>query len=133
MSYRRIEICSCELFDYNIICMERKELIRTIYLYLFSLIGLVITVIGLVNIVNLGLKSFIFVKADQPIIYPAYPAKPSSTPADEAAYNSAQEDAQKKQEESQRERTAADALAMIIVGLPLFVYHWKTIQKDKKS
>ena len=55
--------------------MERKELIRTIYLYLFSLVGLVIVVIRLVNLVDLGLKTFVFENADfQPINYPSYPS-----------------------------------------------------------
>ena len=35
-------------------------IIRKIYLYLFSLIGLVLVVIGCVQLVNLGLKAYIF-------------------------------------------------------------------------
>ncbi len=54
--------------------MERKELIRTIYLYLFSLVGLVLVVIGLVQLVDLGLKAYVFTKADQYIRYPEYPS-----------------------------------------------------------
>ena len=113
--------------------MERKELVRSIYLYLFSLIGLVIVVIGLVNLVDLGLKALVFKNADQSIVYPSYPATASSTPAEKSQYTAEQEAAAEKQEESQRERAASNALAMIIVGTPLFLYHWKTIQKDKRS
>ncbi len=113
--------------------MERKELIRNIYLYLFSLIGLVIVVIGLVNLVDLGLKAVVFKNADRSIIYPSYPPTASSTPAEKSQYAADQEAAAGKQEESQRERTASNALAMIIVGTPLFLYHWKTIQKDRRS
>ncbi len=121
--------------------MERKELIRTIYLYLFSLVGLVIVVIGLVNLVDLGLKSFVFKDADQPITYPAYPVQVTPTdvkgnvitPAEQEKYNADQAAAQEKQRQSDRERTASNALAMIIIGAPLFVYHWRIIQKDRKS
>ena len=121
--------------------MERKELIRTIYLYLFSLVGLVIVVIGLVNLVDLGLKVFVFKNADQPITYPAYPVQVAHTdvkgnvmtPAEQEKYNADQAIAQEKQKQSDRERTASNALAMIIIGMPLFIYHWKIIQKDRKS
>ncbi|TSA44492.1 hypothetical protein D4R51_03615 [bacterium] len=120
--------------------MERKELIRTIYLYLFSLVGLVIVVIGLVSLVDLGLKAFIFKNADRPISYPAYPVKlippdakeTAMTPAEEEKYKTDQEEAQKKQQQNDRERSASNAIAMIIVGVPLFVYHWRIIQKDRK-
>ena len=117
-----------EQFDYSITCMERKELIRTIYLYLFSLVGLVIVVIGLVNLVDLGLKAFVFTNADQPISYPAYPAQivpPDSksdtmTTAGAEKYDAEQVAAQEKQRQSDRERTASNAIAMILIGAPLF-------------
>lgn len=120
--------------------MERKELIRTIYLYLFSLVGLVLVVIGLVRIVDLGLKALIFTKADEVVIYPSYPMRPvvseikesQPTPEELAEYERKQAESQRAQETSNRARTASSALAMIIIGTPLFLYHWKTIQKDKK-
>ncbi len=121
--------------------MERKELIRTIYLYLFSLVGLMLVVIGLVSLVDLGLKAFIFTKADQPIVYPSYPARlmppdikeNAMTPQEEEKYKADQEEAQKKQQQSERERSASNALAMIIIGTPLFLYHWRIIQRDRKQ
>lgn len=119
--------------------MERKELIRTIYLYLFSLIGLILITTGLVRLVDLGLKTYVFKNADQVLMYPSYPSvkMPSETNApsaeDQAKLERDQLGFQKKQRQSDRERTAANSLAMIIVGLPLFIYHWKTVQKDKNS
>jgi len=32
-----------------------------------------------------------------------------------------------------RERQASGAISMIIVGLPLYLYHWVTIKRDRKS
>ena len=122
--------------------MDRKELIRTLYLYLFSLIGLVVVVMGLVQLVDLGLKVYAFKKADQVLIYPesTRPAKTSPeleettlTPEEQKKYEQEQLEYQIKQREADRERNAANALAMILVGTPLFLYHWKIIQKDKKS
>ena len=58
---------------------KKMSLIRKIYLYLFSLIGLVLVVIGCVELVNLGLKAYIFTAADQYYSYPvAAPAEPSA-------------------------------------------------------
>ncbi|MFH1162167.1 MAG: DUF5671 domain-containing protein [Candidatus Jorgensenbacteria bacterium] len=122
--------------------MERKELIRTIYLYLFSLVGLVLVVIGLVQLVDLGLKTYVFTKADRTVVYPEYPplVKPAPagdqgttmTPEETAAYRAAQEEAQQKQNESQRARTASNSLALLIIGVPLFLYHWRIVQRDKR-
>lgn len=43
------------------------------------------------------------------------------------------EEYQKNQKSAQRQRDAAKALAMIIIGLPLYLYHWLLIGKDSKE
>ena len=51
--------------------------IRTVYLYLFSLVGLTLMVIGAVRLIDLGLKTYIFTEADAPSALhemPPYPA-----------------------------------------------------------
>ncbi len=124
--------------------MDRKELIRTIYLYLFSLVGLVLITIGAVRLVNLGLRAWIFTKADSVAIYPQYPKRiveispgqtkeETLTPEEEEKYKREQEEYETKTRRSERERTAAESLAMIIVGTPLFLYHWKVIQRSKEE
>ena len=44
--------------------MSTKNTIRTIYLYLFSLVGLTLTIIGSVMMVNTFLKTFVFKNAN---------------------------------------------------------------------
>ena len=116
--------------------MNKNSIIRKIYLYLFSLLGLVLITIGGVQFVNLGLKTYIFTKADQYYEYPV--AKPSSTvpngktPAAEPSKEQIDE-FQKNQRASQRQREVSIALAMIIIGAPLFLYHWNRIKKDQKE
>jgi hypothetical protein len=111
------------------------SLIRKIYLYLFSFIGLVLVVIGCVQLVNLGLNVYVFTAADQVYSYPTA-AEPilkgvtstvptGPTDAQLAVY-------QNEQTRSAHERTAANAFAMIIVGVPLYLYHWRVIRKDKE-
>lgn len=109
--------------------------IRKIYLYLFALIGLVISTIGAVQLVDLGLKSFIFQDADMQYAYPMekriIPGEATSTVQDPSqeeldAFN-------EKQRNSQRQREAANALAMLIVGIPLYAYHWRILKKEKDA
>lgn len=89
--------------------------IRTIYLYLFTIIGLSLLVSGSVQFVDMGLKAWVFTQADVRYEYPIYP-----------------EGEQPKIDyvTSDRHRDASNALAMIAVGLPLYLYHWGVIKKE---
>lgn len=102
--------------------------LRLLYLYLFSFVGLLIVVIGSIQMVNLGLKMTIFKEAD---VYEAYPmvdkdGKPSETKEELSAK-------QAKDLVRQRQREFASSFSMIVVGLPLYLYHWKLIKKEAKS
>ena len=110
-------------------------IIRKIYLYLFSLIGLVLVVIGCVQLVNLGLKAYVFTGADHYYAYPmGVPAGSAGSSTAPAAPTEEQVAAyQNEQTLSGRERAAASALAMIIVGIPLYLYHWRVIREDKEA
>lgn len=117
---------------------ENYPLIRKIYLYVFSFIGLLLIVIGLVRLVDLGLKVYIFKKADVFIYYPQ-PARiekdgttQEMTPEEEEKFRAEQEKVQKEQAESQRQREASNSLAMIIIGAPLFFYHWRIISRERE-
>ena len=100
--------------------------LRLLYLYLFSFVGLLIVVFGSISMVNLGLKTFVFKDADTYEIYPIVSPEGKTT-------NNPEEDKarQKRDQSRQRQRDFAQSVSMIIVGLPLYLYHWKTIQKEK--
>ena len=106
------------------------NIIRKIYLYLFSLVGLVLVVSGSVQLINLGLRTFVFTQADTQVPYPqSVPAvKDSALPSDQdmARY-------QERQVAGQRQRDLVGALAMIIVGAPLYLYHWATVNREKQA
>lgn len=121
--------------------MDKKEIIRWVYLYLFTVVGLVLIVIGAVQLIDLGLKTYVFTKADEPYVYPEYPrtskALPGEeiaelTPEEKAKYDAERLAADEKSRQSQRQRTAANSIALLIVGIPLFGYHWTRIQKERK-
>lgn len=105
--------------------------IRILYLYLLSFVGILIVVIGSVGLVNLGIKTFIFKDADRYEVYPAsVPINKEGTP------EISLEEQQKRQDRDlarQKQRDFAQSLSMLLVGIPLYAYHWKTIQKENKA
>lgn len=101
--------------------------LRLLYLYLFSAIGLTIVIFGSIQMVNLGLKAFVFKNAD---VYEIYPG-----PKGEGEVVSVEEQKARQDREvsRQRQRELAGAISAIAIGLPLYFYHWNTIQKENKS
>lgn len=108
-----------------------KMNIRLLYLYLFSFVGLLIVVIGSVNIINLGIKTFIFKDADRYEFYD-YPMEKTSPDVVVPSVEELQA-RQEREMKRQRQRELSNAIAMISVGAPLYLYHWKTIQGEDKG
>lgn len=137
--------------------MEKYPLVRTIYLYIFALLGLILVIIGGVGFINLGLKAYVFTRADdQQRIYSKQPPMPISiekiqsiennqtadlTDQDKTAIKQWLADYKIWKDEndkldpisSQRQSDAAHNLAFMIVGLPLYLYHWSIIKKETKK
>jgi hypothetical protein len=109
-----------------------KFSIRLLYLYLFSFIGLLVAVIGAVRIIQLGIKVYIFKGAD---VYNAFTTPITAPDGKLVTQTQVEKDAAQKanniETTRQRQREVAEASAMLIVGIPLYFYHWKTIRKEK--
>lgn len=106
-----------------------KFSLRLLYLYLFSFVGLLITVIGSIQIVDLTLKTYVFKVSE----YSSYPMMDIKDEKGIVTMSAA--DQQKQQQEeaaNQRKRNLSNSLAMILIGTPLYLYHWKTIKKENK-
>lgn len=140
--------------------MEKYPLIRKIYLYLFALVGLSLMVIAGVQFINMGLKMWIFKQADlQQAMYQKMPTC-GTIPAEKLeaisesntltvqltqtqkdnidswvqSYKAWQEEYKNYDPvRANREQTASNSLAMLIVGLPLYLYHWTVIKRDTKK
>lgn len=100
--------------------------IRLLYLYLFSFVGLLITVIGSIQLIDLGMKTYIFKVSE----YSYYP-----DPMIENKSGISIEEIEKKNEIEQnngRKRQLSNSMAMIMAGIPLYLYHWKTIKRESK-
>jgi hypothetical protein len=116
--------------------------IKKIYLYTVSLISLVIVVVGAIMLINLGLKTWVFTKADSSDYY--YPPRiacdqvknPDGSTAAMAPectdpnYEANQKKADDDRRAAQKQRDAAQAVAMILVGAPVFYYHWKLARQE---
>ncbi|HAZ28370.1 MAG TPA: hypothetical protein DCY48_01180 [Candidatus Magasanikbacteria bacterium] len=142
---------------HNFYYMTKNPLIRTIYLYLFALVGLVLMVIGAVNFINMGLKAWVFTQADQEQTLWDAPPKPYGieekipTDADVEKIELTETEKQAIKNwvmdydawnertknidvaKSRRHREAARNLSFLIVGMPLYLYHWGVIKKETKK
>ncbi len=135
---------------------KHYPLIRTIYLYIFALLGLVLVIIGSVNFLNMGLKAFVFTKAEQNMeidFERPMPAPLSADKMEELGKGSELSETelvlvQEWLEEykiwktesdkvnylvSNRHRDASINLSLILVGIPLYLYHWFTIKREMKK
>ena len=133
--------------------MPQKSLIRTIYLYLFAGIGLILLIIGVVRFIDMGLKATVFTQADSAariqesyyniprvptINIERYENEEEVTEEELKALRSMIEDYEEQKSRwegvdhyvARRQEEASYNLAFILVGLPLYLYHWKTIKND---
>jgi len=139
--------------------MNKYPLVRTIYLYLFALVGLTLLVIGTVRFIDMGLKAFIFTKAEQEerLMYKqpsvAYPLEKFQGIAEGTQTTvTLSEDERRTLEQwlvdyknwktqsdlldpvtSRRHRDASMNLALILVGLPLYFFHWRIIKRETRA
>ena len=99
-------------------------------------------IFSIADVINLGLKTWIFTKADNYNTYYAEPAcvaltiksdttiKPLTT--EECDKRKAEADARAVDDRiAQRQRDAVRDISFIIVGIPLFVIHWWIMKKKE--
>jgi len=137
--------------------MSKYPIIRTIYLYLFSLVGLVLIITGAIGFLNMGLKAWIFTEAEQEEwVWRMEPPAYYEDSYDDVVALKDREDLSEEQLESieawladyeswqethdeydpviaERHRTAALSLAQLLVGFPLFLFHWLTIRRENRK
>ncbi len=142
---------------------KKTKFIRDIYLYLFSLVGLVLVVIAGVSFIDMGLKAWVFTKAE--VVEKTAPipirlnnseflngdalAKKILECDDECDLTEEEKESVKqwivdyedwKQGQKDidyvarnRHRDAANSLAKLIVGLPLYLYHWNLASRKRED
>lgn len=132
--------------------MQARAIIRNLYLYLFALLGLIFLSIGGIRILDMGLRAFVFTQAEQeqrlqfeqPPMYPplryveGLDGRQDLTPEEREQIRHWMEEYRRWEERratvdpiaAQRHREAASSLAMILVGLPLYLFHWRLIRRE---
>ena len=122
-----------------------KNIIRQIYFYAATLIFLIMSVIAMISLLNLGMKTYIFPKADMaynscdtafmrpaPVSVNGGEAK-SPTDEELGRQKSECEKNAADQRDAQRQNSLAQYIAMLIVSAPLFIIHFKWVQKERET
>jgi len=129
-----------------------KNTIRQIYFYAATLIFLIMSVVATISLLNLGMKTYIFTKADQaygqrcdetgsmyyepkPVMAPGEtaPAAKELTAEEKAANKAACEKNLADQKSAEHQRDLVQYLSMLIVAGPLFWLHFKWVQKERET
>jgi hypothetical protein len=135
--------------------MKTGKLIKIIYLYTVSLISLIFLAAGIGNLINTTAKAFFFKEAEkrdysycsnQPYYYNTADIakiKESSNITTEERQKIDQlisdYDNWKAQNtgeacyRSEREKKMVDALTMVLVALPLYLFHWAMARREKQE
>ena len=128
---------------------KATQTIRSIYFYAVSIIALFMLVFSAVDLINIGLKTWVFKNAD--------PSYSICIPGNAGTYNGpmipaptdlnvktapigptqAQCDVQNQQNEEnisrQNQSSAVRDFSMLVVALPLFLFHFRIVQKEWKE
>lgn len=86
-------------------------------------------VVSSIQAVDLGLKTFVLTEVDN------YETVPVTTPEGKIASDSAQiekmnQELNQKNRMRNRQQQLITIVSMFVIGLPLYLYHWRTIQKE---
>jgi hypothetical protein len=125
------------------------QVIRNVYLYLVSMIGLITFIIGCVGITNNVLMNFVFQVNESDYFYvsplgtgpcddtsmlknadPNVPALMTRTPEEIKKCEERLEQQNQQQMKNRIGREFSISLAQIVVGLPVWLFHWMIIQRE---
>lgn len=113
--------------------MKREWNIRTVYLYLVSFVTLMMIIFGTVDLI----RSVVTIAYPPPIYTPGpldvkYRVKNDPTITPEVAEEQARlEEARARQQQHyEQARRLAWAASLLVVAVPLYLYHWRRIQRE---
>lgn len=109
--------------------------LKKAYLYLVSIISLIIMVVGLIMLINMALRTWVFTKADRDYYYAPCYAEKRIEPVTSTATCTAEEEAEHKRRmddnrAAQKQRDASQAIAMLLVASPVWYFHWRLARKE---
>ena len=122
--------------------MSKPSIIRSLYFYIISIIGLMMIVFSTADLINLGLKTWVFPKADRyysscdNMLYPSsYGTAVSPKDAGDRQKEQCEQQLKRDKENavSNKQSQAVRDLSFLVVGLPLFAFHFRIAQKERRE
>ena len=107
-------------------------IIKAIYFYLVSFVALLMIVLPSANLLNLIVRHVIF----QVGSYDYYPSRPMVAPEDSKQPpidEKEEKERFEKQQINQVKRDVARDISFLVVGVPLFIFNWRLIRRNKVS
>lgn len=131
----------------NAMPTHKGKTIKSLYFYLVSFVALMMIVFSTADTINIALKTWVFTAADKDMYSypravceapaPASPTDPKAVPAPtKAECEKSNEENIKQQEASriaQKQRGVVRDISMIVVGVPLFLIHWRILRKKEED
>lgn len=118
---------------------NKIAIIKNIYFYLVSFVALMMVVFSVADLVNLALKTWVFTKADgyyvaritdcSDIPQPTDPASRQMTEEECVAAQEANRQREEENQIAQKQRNAVRDISFVVVGIPLFIVHWRAVRK----
>lgn len=107
--------------------------IRTLYLYLFAAVGLIITIIGVVQAVSFTLETFFIEPTMTPRSFYTKPIIEGEVVKETEAQIQEREAYERASREESRRRELISIVSMLVVGIPLYAYHWRMVSQEGKK
>ena len=104
--------------------------IRRIYLYVVSFATLMMLIFGAVNIIQ-SLVDFVVPQPYDVKMYPEQVKEPQISPEQAQKQEAERKAAWDESQRYYRIRRLIESLAMIVVALPTYLYHWRKIQRTE--
>lgn len=111
--------------------MNWHRIIRLIYLYGLAAIGVMILTIGAVTIIDVLLRSYVLLPPPVPTPVPTLVAPPGPPPGPVVVERPPGTEEYYRIAENYRR--LATAIAQLIIGLPLWAYHWRLAQREARE
>ena len=124
---------------------HKGRVIKSLYFYLVSFVALMMVVFSTADMINIALKTWVFTAADKDMYaypravceVPAPATDPKAVPAPtKAECEKSNEENIKQQEASrmaQKQRDVVRDISMIVVGIPLFLIHWRILRSKEEN
>ena len=120
---------------------EPRSILKMIYLYILSFVGIIITVVASIGFVDMILKNYVLSVEPSMYYYDMCSVEKTgkenenmtSPTKEERDICIEEQSVRVKQEQSnQMKRDLSGQIAALLIGIPLWLYHWRLIRKEKE-